>query len=448
MKSSTRSHLRRMINMQTVITFIIIGMFVVLIFPGCGDSGDREGQNRADTTTGEGVEETKPEYYTCPMHPSVVSDKPGACPICGMTLVKRAGAPEVSAGDLGVIRSVSLSQAQRVMANVATSAAVRRSIDREITAVGIVDYAEPLRTKVTARFRGRIEKLHVDYTGTRVEKGQPLFEMYSPDLYSAEREFVLALKAVDVPGSEYNPDRKAMLDAARDRLTIHFGLTPVQVARVESTRTVDQTVTFYSPISGTVLAKEVQEGQYVDEGSVLYDLADLSSVWIYLDVYEQDVRFITTGHPIRIRTESYPGEVFQGRVTFIDPVLDPGTRTVRVRTEANNASGKLKPQMYIRAEIHVPAAEAVVVPSSAVMHTGRRNIVWVEVKENTFEPRDVRIGVTAGPTVEILDGLSEGEMVVASGGYLIESESQLRVPTQGGSAKPVTGHEGHTGERQ
>lgn len=448
MKSPMRSHFRRIINMRTVLKFIFIVMLVVLVIPGCGDSGDRDAQNRADTTTGDGGGEAQSEYYTCPMHPSVVSDKPGSCPVCGMSLVKRAGAPKVSSGDLGVIQSVSLSQAQRVMANVATSAAIRRSIDREITAVGVVDYAEPLRTKVTARFRGRIEKLHVDYTGTRVEKGQPLFEMYSPDLYSAEREFVLALKAVDVPGSESNPDRKAMLDAARDRLSIHFGLTRDQVARVESARTVDQTVTFYSPISGTVLAKEVLEGQYVGEGTVLYDLADLSQVWIYLDVYEKDVRFIRTAHPVRIRAESYPGEVFNGRVTFIDPVLDSETRTVRVRTEFDNASGKLKPQMYVKAEIHVPAAEAVVVPASAVMYTGRRNIVWVEGKDNTFEPRDVRVGVTAGAMVEILDGLHEGEMVVASGGYLIESESQLRAPAQSGSGKTVTGHEGHTGERQ
>ncbi|HLF15214.1 MAG TPA: efflux RND transporter periplasmic adaptor subunit [Bacteroidota bacterium] len=419
--------------MRTVSMFKIFITLIVLSFAGCGNQGNHEAEeNRMDTSAGDSKNEPQSEYYTCPMHPTVVSDKPGSCPVCGMTLVKKTGSPQTSSEDIGVIQTVSLSQAQRVIANVATTAAVRRSIDREITAVGVVDYAEPRRTKVTARFRGRIEKLYVDYIGRRIERGQPLFEMYSPDLYSAEREFVLALKAMATPGADSNPDRQAMVDAARDRLSIHFGLTRDQVARIESTRTVDQTVTFFSPISGTVLGKEVQEGQYVTEGTVLYDLADLSQVWIYLDVYEKDLRFIRTDHPVRIRAESYPGETFKGRVTFIDPILEPETRTVRVRTEFDNASGKLKPQMYVRAEIHVPAAEAVVVPASAIMYTGRRNIVWVEVKENTFEPRDVRVGVTAGPMVEILDGLHEGEQVVASGGYLIESESQLRAPAQGG----------------
>jgi len=435
-------------------TFTLLAFIVV----GCGKHGNHEAGDRKDTIVGEGTADSQSGYYTCPMHPSVISDKPGSCPVCGMTLVRKAGTPQASAEDIGVIASVSLSQAQRVIANVATTPAVRRSIDKEISAVGVVDYAEPLRTKVAARFGGRIEKLYVDYTGTKVKKGQPLFALYSPDLYSAEREFVLALNAMDTPGADANPDRKAMVDAARDRLSIHFGLTGGQVARIERTRTVDQTITFYSPISGTVLDKEVLEGQYIGEGTVLYDLADLSRVWIYLDVYEKDVRFIRIDHPVRIRAESYPGEVFRGRVTFIDPVINPETRTVRVRTESDNASGKLKPQMYVRAEIHVPAAESIVIPASAIMYTGKRKIVWVEVKENTFEPRDVRVGITAGPMVEILEGLHEGEQVVASGGYLIESESQLRAPMSRGSVHrhedtPKTpaseGHEGHSGgERQ
>lgn len=437
--------------MRTTIIALLISLGGIAA-AGCGNAETGGGESTASSTAG-----AESAYYTCPMHPSVVLDKPGSCPVCGMALVRRSGTPEKSPGDIDVLRSLKLSPTQRVIANVSTTVAVREAIDREITTVGVVDYAEPLRTKAVARFSGRIERLHVDYTGTKVVKGQPLFELYSPDLYSAAREFVLALNAAGDPGSPANPDRRAMVDAARDRLTVHFGLTPDQVASVESTRVVPKTVAYHSPISGTVLDKLVQEGQYVDPGMVLYDLADLSRVWIHLDVYEMDVRFIAVGHHVRIRTASYPGETFHGVVTFISPVLDPSTRTVRVRTEFDNASARLKPQMFVEAAIHVPADEAVVVPASAVLYTGARNIAWVEVGENAFEPREVRVGAESGGMAEILEGLEPGDRVVTSGGYLIESESQLRAPAAGGGAHGHGGrdpapardeHEGHPGGRQ
>ncbi len=426
---------KRIRIMKTVVVSAIIGILTVFAFGGCGDHKNHEEMQSGDSLTDGTRGESRTEYYTCPMHPSVVSDKPGSCPICGMTLVKKSGVPRASADDLAVARSVSLSPAQRVIANVATTVVGTQTLDREISAVGVVDYAEPLRAKVAARFRGRIEKLHVNFTGERVLKGQPLFELHSPDLYAAEQDFVLALKAMDLPGAETDPNRRAMLDAAGERLHLHFGLTHEQVEGIRQTRTAQDTITFYSPISGTVLGKEIQEGQYVDEGTVLYDLADLSRVWINLDVYEKDIRFVKMGHSVRIRAESYPGEDFSGRVTFIDPVLDSETRTVRVRTEFENSLGMLKPRMYVKARIHVPSSGALAVPSSAVMFTGRRNIVWVEVAENTFEPRDVRLGVASGPMVEVLEGLRAGDIVVTSGGYLIESESQLREPASGGGHK-------------
>jgi Cu(I)/Ag(I) efflux system membrane fusion protein len=363
------------------------------------------------------------------MHPSVISDKPGACPVCGMALVKKSANKEASDTELALIKGVSLSQSQRVIANVSTIRTGRTSLKKVINVVGVVGYAEPLQAKVTARFRGRIEKLHVDYTGEVVHKGQPLFELYSPDLVSAEQELILAVNAHEhSTGTNGEESGQPLLQATRDRLRTHFGLTQEQITEVEQSKQVRTTATFSSPIHGTVINKEVQQGQYVDEGMLLYQLTDLSKVWIYLDVYEKDVRFIKVGMPVDITSESYPNEFFTGKVTFIDPVVSSETRTVRVRTEFNNPDGKLKPQMYVKAELGIPVNNAIIIPSSAVLATGRRDVVWVEVDSNKFEPRTVVLGVHSESSCEVLSGLVEGESIVVSGGFMLESERQLQHP--------------------
>ena len=397
-------------------------------------AGRQEGDAHAttDSTKTPVITQAK-EYYTCPMHPSVISDKPGACPVCGMALVKKSAQKDASDAELALIKGVSLSQAQRVIANVSTIRAERGSMKKVIHAVGVVGYAEPLQAKVAARFRGRIEKLHVDYTGEVVHKGQPLFELYSPDLVSAEQELVLAVNAMERSANEDEESQQRLLQATRDRLRIHFGMTAEQIAKVEQSKQVRTTVTFNSPIHGTVISKEVQQGQYVDEGMLLYQLTDLSKVWIYLDAYEKDLRFIKVGKSVQITSEAYPNESFTGKVTFIDPVVSGETRTVRVRTEFNNPVGKLKPQMYVKAELSVPVNDAIVIPSSAVLATGRRDVVWVEVDSNKFEPRTVVLGVHSESACEVLSGLGEGESIVVSGGFMLESESQLLHPFVPGS---------------
>jgi Cu(I)/Ag(I) efflux system membrane fusion protein len=416
---------------KSMTTMVIVTFVAVLTLGGCGKQHPKGSQEISDTSGHDTPGEVHGDYYTCPMHPSVRSNKPGSCPICGMTLVKKSVQPAGSVSDLKVLGAVSLSPTQRTMANVSTVRAERRPLNMEINAVGVVDYAEPLRVKVTSRFAGRIEKLHVNFTGENVRKGQPLFEIHSPELYAGERELVLAVEAMKGPGANGDSNRSRMLDATRERLHLHFGVTHDQLVNIEESGQAQDTVTYYSPISGTVIQKQIQEGQYVAEGSVLYDLADLSRVWVYLDVYEKDVRFVELHHAVQITADTWPGETFTGTVTFIDPVVNSETRTVRVRSEFDNALGKLKPKMYVEARIHAPSSGALVIPTSAVMFTGTRNIVWVEVGENSFEPKEVQVGVTSGFLVEITAGLNEGETVVASGGYLLESESQLRAPVSG-----------------
>jgi Cu(I)/Ag(I) efflux system membrane fusion protein len=385
------------------------------------------------------------EIYTCPMHPSVVSDRPGACPVCGMALVRKTVQHKIESGTMKAIRRVTLSPTQRVLANISTVHVERRTLTKEMSAVGIIEIAEPLQATVAARFRGRMEKLFVNTTGATVKQGQPLFELYSPDLLSAEQEFLLVFEAMtraEAAGdSQTVAGQSPLLRAIRNRLRVHFGMLESQIEELQRTREIKSSVRFFSPIHGTVLQKNVVEGQYVDEGMVLYQVADLSRVWAYFDVYEQDVRYLQVGQSIQMTTEAYPGERFAGRVTFIDPVISEETRTARVRTELSNPFDKLKPKMFVTAHWQVPIVRALVVPISAVLFTGKRTLVWVEVSENTFEPREISVGTSAQGYYVVLNGLKEGDVIAATGGYLLDSESTLQQPT---SADP---HAGHAGEQ-
>lgn len=372
------------------------------------------------------------EIYTCPMHPSVISDKPGACPVCGMALVKKTNQKNVSSDELTILQSVSLSPTQRVIANVATETVKQQTIKQTINAVGVVDFAEPNLATITARFSGRVEKLFVNYTGEIVKKGQELFELYSPDLISAQNELLLAAKN----------KQEMLLQVARIRLNTHFGLSEQQISEIEKSNKILYSIPFHSPISGTVISKEIQEGQYVDEGIILYRIADLSKVWVYLDVYEKDIPFVKVGSPVQLTSEAFGSEIFKGIIFFIDPIVNSETRTLRVRTEFSNPSGKLKPQMYVSAQIITQIKNALVVPSSAILYTGKRKVVWVEVKENTFEPRDVVTGIQSEDKVEIISGLNPGDVVVISGGYLLDSESQLQNPSS------VTPHQHETSKKE
>ncbi len=373
-------------------------------------------------------QEASGDVYTCPMHPSVVSDRPGACPVCGMALVKRSSEHTIEASQLEHLRAVSLSPTQRVTANVATSVAERSSFVKTVSAVGIVDYAEPLRVTVSARFNGRIEALHASTTGERIGKGAPLFELYSPDLVSAERDLLLAKEAARAPGAGQTEEQ--LLAMSRTRLAMHFGLTQTQIQELERSGSVSQTATFLAPISGTIIRKLVQEGQYVSEGQQLYDMADLSTVWIILEVYEQDFQSLALGQEVTIAAAAYPDKTFRGKIIFIDPVMDPETRTVSVRTEFKNPSGMLKPQMYVDATIQMSSPQGTVVPASALLTTGSGSVVWVEREPNIFEPRPITVGMRTSTLALIERGLSPGERVVTSGGYLIDSESLLTVPTE------------------
>jgi Cu(I)/Ag(I) efflux system membrane fusion protein len=305
---------------------------------------------------------------------------------------------------------------------------------RTFRAPGVVDFAEPLQAVVSARFRGRIEKLHVNTTGANVRRGQPLFDLYSPELISIQQDFIIALDAMD-QASSANPSsgielQKRLVDATRERLTLHYGLSAQQVQEIERSRKGQSIVSVTAPLSGTIIRKNSQEGRYVDEGSVVYEIADLSRVWIYLEVSERDLHLIKPGQSVDITADSWPEESFRGSVSFIDPVMQGQTRTTRIRVEVANGARKLKPQMYVSGRIAVARSDQLAVPTTAVLRTGKRDVVWVETAENVFEPRDVTLGAQVDGMTAITGGLEEGALVAVSGGYLLDSESTLLHPQQ------------------
>ncbi|WP_026841879.1 efflux RND transporter periplasmic adaptor subunit [Citrifermentans bremense] len=383
-----------------------------------------------------------PVLYTCAMHPFIIKDKPGTCPICGMQLIKKVEGTQASAQEQKMLGHVSLSPTQAVMANVATVPADFAPLSKEINAVGIVQYDQSKQAKVTAWVAGRIDKLLVNTVGAYVSKGRPVADIYSPDLVAAQQEYLLALKSREqfqkssIQAISQGGD--GLVSSARQRLKL-MGVRDEQIAGLEKAGHPNIKLPIYTPLSGVVIEKMVQEGQYVNLGDPLFSIADLSSVWVEVEVYENEFAFVKMGQRVEILSQSYPGKTFSGRVSFVYPFLDPKTRTVKVRVDLANPGLKLKPDMFVNAQIKAPLGNTLVVPATALMDTGKRQVVWVESQPGMFEPRDVQAGARVGDKVQILSGLKRGDKVAASGGYLIDSESQLSAGSGGG------GHEGHAG---
>ena len=385
--------------------------------------------------------------YTCAMHPFIIKDKPGSCPICGMTLIKKVAGSQASAEELAMLGHVSLSPTQVVMANVATTEAKVMPLDKEINAVGMVQYDQARQAKVTAWVAGRIDKLNVNTVGAYVSKGKPVAELYSPDLVAAQQEYLLALKSREQlknsPISSISFGGDGLVSSARQRLKL-MGVRDEQIAGLEKAGQPNIRLPIYTPLSGVVIEKMAQEGQYVEAGMPLFSIADLSRVWVELELYENEFANIKLGQTVHILSQSYPGQTFRGKVAFVYPFLDPKTRTVKVRVELANPGLKLKPDMFVNATVRVPLGSAIVVPVGAVMDTGTRQVVWVEMQAGMFEPREVKVGAREGDSIQILSGVKAGEKVASSGGYLIDSEAQLKGSAgghEGHGAKPATGAE-------
>jgi membrane fusion protein, copper/silver efflux system len=359
-------------------------------------------------------------YWVDPMHPAYKSDKPGIAPDCGMELVpvyEGDKAPVADAGAPSGYANVSLPLQRQQLIGVQTGVAERRNLSRDVRTVGRVAVDETRQYKVTTKFDGYIEKLYVDYTGKEVRAGQPLFSVYSPDLLSTQQDYLLALRA-----AKQSPE---LLDAARRRLRL-WDVSDAEIRQLERTGVARKSLTIASPVTGYVLNKTAVEGAKVMAGDPLFDIANLSHVWVLADVYESELPFVRVGAPATVTLTYMPGRTWQGRVTFIAPTVDPMTRTVKVRIELDNADAALKPDMFADVIIQQPARDAVVVPDSAVLDTGTRSIIFVVAPDGSFAPREVQTGTKGDGFIEVRTGVQAGEKVVTQANFLIDSESQLK----------------------
>ncbi len=313
-------------------------------------------------------------------------------------------------------------------------------LERTIRGTGEVTWDETRLSVVSLRFGGWAERLHADFTGRLVEAGEPLLEVYSPELVSAQEDLLAAarlagtLASSRVPGSS---DRgRSVVEAARERLR-YWNVSDDDIRAVEESGEVQPHLTLPAPFTGYVVEKRIQAGERFESGSTLYRLADLSQVWIDVDVYERDLRFVHVGTPVEVEVAAYPGEPVQGEVAYVYPEVERDRRTARVRIELLNPAMRLKPGMYGTARARVVVAEdAVTVPRDAVMHTGERSLVFVAHGEGSYENRTIQIGAEAGGRTQVLSGLEEGELVVARAGFILDAESRLMDAMMGQPGMP------------
>jgi RND family efflux transporter MFP subunit len=437
---------------------------------------------------------SKVQKYHCPMHPGYISDKPGDCPICGMKLVpmesqvspeaaakegptghETAGAParkkerkilywtdamnpgarydkpgkapdgmdlvpvyeEESADATGPsvpgYAPVKIPPERLQMMGVTTEKAQVMSLEQSIRTVGMISADETRISHVHTKFEGFIEQIYVNFIGQQVRAGQPLFSVYSSELVATQKEYILALQARDQwkkSGTEVRLPGVNLVESARQRLSL-WDISPDQIAHIEKTREPIRALTIYSPVNGIVTAKTAVQGNRVMPADTLYDLTDLSSVWVLADLYEINVRFVKIGDPATISLSYDPGRVFKGRVSYIDPNVDEKSRTVKVRIVLENSSGALKPDMYTEVVLGGQLGRGIAVPESAVMGTGEREIVFIARGDGLFEPREVKTGVKVRGYYEIKKGVAEGESVVTGANFLLDSESKLKAAITG-----------------
>lgn len=405
-------------------------------------------------------QETAPQQavkYHCPMHPSIVSDHPGDCPICGMKLVKldepgarpatserkilfyrspmdpRQTSPGPAKDSMGMdylpvyeedaaghsevdgLANVELDPTRQQLIGLRTAVIERGPVGGNFRTVGKVSVDETRVRRINVKVPGYVERVFVDFVGKPVRKGQPLFALYSPEVLAAENEFLTASRA----------QSESLVSAARRKLEL-WDVPEAELQRLEKEGTVSRAITYVSPVNGVVTRKDLVEGTRLEVGAMPYDVVDLSTLWVLADVYETELRFVSPGVPAQLTLNAFPGRLFSGKVLFVDPLLDPKTRTARVRLSFANTAGELKPEMFGEVVVERPARDVLRVPSDALIRSGTEDVVFVARGEGRFEPRRVTLGEVGRDFTEVVDGLSVGDAVVTRANFLIDSESRLR----------------------
>jgi Cu(I)/Ag(I) efflux system membrane fusion protein len=385
------------------------------------------------------------QLWTCPMHPSVIRSEPGQCPICGMDLVPLEEKADKETGIEGH-GVVEVDPERQQLIGVKTTPVERRRLERIIRTTGRVTVDEARLSEVYAKVNGWIERLYANETGKVVRTGQPLLTIYSPELVSTQREYLLALRSRErlskSPFPEVRKSGETLLEATRERLRL-WDIPQKDIEQLEQSGTVRKALTLYSPATGYIMEKHAVEGMRVNPGMALYELADLSRVWVEADLYEYEAPLVRVGQAAKLTFASYPGQVFGARVAYVYPTVESATRAVKARLEMPNPGLKLKPEMYGDVEIGVPSGDELAVPEEAVLDTGTRQIVFVADGQGKFRPREVTLGPQAAGYYPVLVGLAEGEQVVSSPNFLIDSESRFEAAKEAITTHEDAGHAGH-----
>ena len=395
------------------------------------ESHDHEQPRGGDAGDGE-------DLYTCPMHPMILEPEPGTCPICGMDLVPASqdGADENGTGELddatGVAVSIDPSVIQKM--NVRVETVEERLVSRKVRSVGYLSYDPQRMVTVTTKYPGFVEKVHVHQVGENVRRGEPLFEIYAPELVQTQQELLSAVRyARRLEDAPEDVKRRAdeLVVAARERMA-YWDVPDAAVDRLVETEQIFRTVTVYAPAGGVVMKRlDGLEGMAVKPGMELFHLADLSTLWMSVELFENQLSWVGPGTEAEVRLSYFPEQSFDAAVRYFDPSVDPSTRTLAVRLEVPNPEHRLRVGMYADVIFTPPTPlPRPTVPSQSVLRTGEREIVVVAVGDGHFAPRQVELGRSDGDWVEILDGLEAGEQIVTSAQFLIDSESNLRAAIQ------------------
>ena len=415
--------------------------------------------------TVEGDEATKKSLYQCPMHPSITADHPSDCPICGMKLVEvKAGgtgeraiafyrspmdakqtSPAPRKDEMGMdylpvyedelkgggstvegLATVQIDPARQQLIGLRTAPAIVGPVGGAWRTVGRVAIDETRVRHVNVKVEGFVERIYVDFVGKPVRKGEPLFAFYSPELLSLQNEYLLAVKLRSELGTGVLAGSgDDLVQSARERLEL-WDVPDSVLEELARTGKPKKALTLVSPISGVVTKKDVVQGHKLAAGDMPYEITDLSEVWVLADIYESDLAKTKVGMPATLSLDAFPNQVFTGSVAFIDPILDPKTRTAKVRLAFANPRGELRPEMFGEVTLRSLAREGLRIPADAVIDSGTKKVVFVSLGDGKFQPRELELGATDGDQVEVVSGLEPGDQVVVRANFLVDSESRLK----------------------
>jgi len=450
-------------------TLTVAATIAGLLVAGLSSTGCRQTTPSGAQTPAAAAHVTR---YHCPMHPTYISDKQGDCPICGMRLVPMTETPtkpaqtdrtvafyrspmdpaihsdkpakdgmgmdfipvylddlQPSEGSVGGRAVVTLTPERRSLLGVRSEEVRQMRIEKALRTVGRVVADERRLAHFHTKFEGTVEHLYVDYTGMYVKKGDPLLSIYSPELVATQQEYLLALRAQKQLGASsiasVAQGGANLLEAARQRL-LQWDIRPQDIAEVERTGTVKRSFDLYADVSGYVVQKNVVHGMRVMPSDTLFDISDLSHLWVMADVYDIDIGAVHVGMPGEVTLSGVPGRVWRGTVTFIAPTMEEKTRTIKVRIEVANQDGVLKPDMFGDVWLRDDRGTGLVVPESAVVDTGDRKLVFLDHPDGSLEPREIETGIRIPAGYQVVKGLAKGDRVVTAANFLLDSESSLK----------------------